>query len=192
MSIENIRCFIAIQIPDKIQSGISSYINNLRKISSDVRWVKVENIHLTLKFLGEINPNRADLVREILSPMSNNFPPFNLSVSGTGCFPNKKRPRVFWIGMEQGKENPLFSIHQWIENQLVNLDFEKEKRRFSPHLTLGRVRAKHTVDFSDLFRFMDDNPFPSSQFHVQDVVFMQSILKPSGAEYRVLESYPLK
>jgi 2'-5' RNA ligase len=191
ISNEKIRCFIAIQLPHNIQEEISSYIEKLKKTSHDVRWIKGENIHLTLKFLGEIDSTRVDLIKKNLYPLCDELSQFNIKISGSGCFPNKKRPRVFWLGMEQGKENPLFSLHNWIENKLITLDFEKEKRRFSPHLTLGRVRAKEAVDFSDLFTFIEKKPFSSINFKVEEIFFMQSILKPTGAEYQVIESYPL-
>jgi len=192
MSDQQIRCFIAIQLPQEVQTQISNYIEDLKRYSNDVRWVKTENIHLTLKFLGEIESSRVDRVKEGLYPISSEFSSFSLSISGSGCFPGGKRPRVFWLGMEQGKENPLFSVHKWIENQLLKLNFEKEKRRFSAHLTVGRVRARKPVDFSELFTFLEKNPFTPVKFPVQEIYFMQSYLKPTGAEYQIIEKYPLK
>jgi 2'-5' RNA ligase len=192
MSNDSIRSFIAIHLPPIVKNKISTYIENLKKISDDVRWIKAENIHLTLKFLGEIEAKRVDLVKKNLYSLSDQFSPFYLKISDSGCFPGKKRPRVFWLGMEQGKENPLFSIHRWIEEQLLKLAFEKEKRRFSPHLTLGRVRTKQPVDFADLFIFLEQNPFIPVEFQVDEIFLMQSFLKPTGAEYRNIENYPLK
>jgi 2'-5' RNA ligase len=186
------RCFIAIHLPSSIQLQISDYIRDLKKISSDVRWIKVENIHLTLKFLGEIDPTRVELIKQTLSPLSTEFSQFSINISGTGCFPNKKRPRVFWLGVEQGKENPLFNLHSWLDNKIAALGFEKENRRFSPHLTLGRVKGKDLVDFSDLFNYIEQVPFSPIDFQVEEILFMRSFLKPTGAEYQVIESYPLK
>jgi 2'-5' RNA ligase len=192
MSDQQIRCFIAIHLSQEAQAQISNYIEDLKKYSDDVRWVRAENIHLTLKFLGGIESSRVDRVKECLYPISSEFSSFSLSISGSGCFPGKKRPRVFWLGMKQDKENPLFSVHKRIENQLLKLDFEKEKRRFSAHLTLGRVRARQPVDFSELFTFLENNPFTPVKFPVQKIYFIQSYLKQTGAEYRVIETYPLK
>jgi 2'-5' RNA ligase len=188
---QKIRCFIAIQLPDDVRHQISKYIENLKKYSNDVRWVRADNSHLTLKFLGEIAPSRLIRVKECLYPISDNFSPFHLNIFGTGCFPGKKHPRVFWLGMEQGVDNPLFEMHHWIENQLLKLKFEKEKRRFSPHLTLGRVRAKGLIDFSELFSFLEQNPFRPTKFSVNTIYFMQSNLRPTGAEYHVIEKYSL-
>lgn len=192
MSDENIRCFVAIQLPVNVQSKISEYTKRLKNISSDVRWTRVENIHLTLKFLGEIESRRVDSVKKALSPLSDNFSSFDLTILGSGCFPGKKRPRIFWLGMDQGVKNHLFGVHKWIETSLSELEFEREKRRFSPHLTIGRVRARQPVEFSDLFAFLEKHPFEPVSFTVEKVYFMQSILKPTGAEYKIIESYPLK
>jgi len=192
MSTEKIRCFIAIHLTPEVQKLIADYIFKLKTYSSDVRWIRVDNIHLTLKFLGEINFSRVEQVKQSLYQISEQFSQFDLNISGSGCFPDKKRPRIFWLGMEQGKENPLFAIHQWIEDQLHILTIEKEKRRFSPHLTLGRVRARQPVDFSDLFTFIENNPFAPIKFSVQYIYLMKSNLKPTGAEYQVIEKYPLK
>jgi 2'-5' RNA ligase len=192
MSAQEIRCFIAIHLPHEVRNRISEYILQLREYSNDVRWVQAENIHLTLKFLGEIDSSRVDQVKQSLNPISDKFSPFILNVSGSGCFPGKKRPRVFWLGMEQGTENPLFGINRWIEDKLEQLNFEKEKRRFSPHLTIGRVRARQQVDFSKLFSFMERTPFLPIEMTVSDISFTQSNLKPTGAEYQVIEKYPLR
>jgi 2'-5' RNA ligase len=186
-----IRCFIAVQLNAEIKSQISTYIENLKRITRDIRWVKAENIHLTLKFLGEIESEHVEAVKKNLYPLSAEFQKFSLKIDGTGCFPGKKRPRVFWLGLEQGIDNPLFKLHKWIENELEKLGFEKEKRRFSPHLTLGRVRARNPINFSDLFAYFESNPFPTLDLNVSALFFIQSFLKPSGPEYQVIESYPL-
>jgi 2'-5' RNA ligase len=192
MSSTNIRCFIAIRLPHNVQEHISAYIKDLKKLSHDIRWTKAENIHLTIKFLGEIPADRVDAVQKALYPVGHQFSQFSLIVSRAGCFPGKKNPRVFWLGMEQGKENPLFAIHEWIEDQLIKLDFEKEKRRFSPHLTIGRLRARRPVDFSAVFNFFENQPFGPIRFAVENIFLMQSYLKSSGAEYQIIEAYDLK
>ena len=192
MSAQEIRCFIAIKLPTEVRNRISEYIVKLNGYTGDVRWVRAENIHLTLKFLGEIDLSRVDQIKQLLKPICSNFSPFNLNISGSGCFPGKKRPRVFWLGMEQGTENPLFGIHQWIEDKLEQINFDREKRRFSPHLTIGRVRARQQGDFSELFSFMERIPFASIQMIVSEIYFIQSNLTPTGAEYKVIEKYLLR
>ena len=182
-----IRCFIAVNLPDKIRVEIKSYLSELMRLTSAVKWVRVENIHLTLKFLGEIEADKVKLIEDKLADIGNVFSPFELSIAGSGCFPGRKNPRVFWLGLEQGIENPLFSLHQWIEKQLSPLGFAIEKRRFSPHLTLGRV--KNQEDFSDLYTFLDQQPFKKTIFRADKLSFMQSVLKPTGAVYSVIHEY---
>ena len=182
-----IRCFIAVDLPDDIRASIRAYLSELKRLASAVRWVRVENIHLTLKFLGEIESEKVKIIEDRLYDSESTFSPFKLSITGSGCFPGRKSPRVFWLGFEQGIENPLFTIHQWIEQQLLPLGFTKEKRRFSPHLTLGRV--KYQENFSDLYAFLDQQPFKKTMFSVNKLSFMQSMLKPTGAEYSVIHEY---
>ena len=184
-----IRCFIAVKIPEVAIMDIDKYSESLKRIAPDVRWVRVKGIHLTLKFLGEIKAARVTQVKESLSTIEGIFDVFNLNIKGTGCFPNRKRPRVFWLGVEQDNNNSLTLVQQWIEDRLYDLGFDKEKRRFSPHLTLGRV--KKPQDFTNLFKYMDKHPFENVSFKVEEIVLMQSILKPYGAEYISVQIYTL-
>jgi 2'-5' RNA ligase len=185
-----IRCFISLHVPEEIVTGISQYIQELKKLTTGVKWIRPEGIHLTLKFLGEIESSRVKMIESRLPEISKACAPFNIYVSGSGCFPGRKKPRVFWVGLEQGESNPLLGIHVLIENILEPLGFDKEKRRFSPHLTLGRV--KHPANFLNIYTFFDKHPFPKINFHVTEFFFMRSELKPSGAEYSVIGRYPLK
>jgi 2'-5' RNA ligase len=189
MSDQKIRCFIAVKVPQHILEEIDNYLMHLRRIASDVRWVKVHGIHVTLKFLGEIEPKLVDQVKNSLISITGVVEPFHLSVQGSGCFPNTRKPRVFWLGLQQNPENDLFRIYKWIENKLDIHGFEREKRKFSPHLTVGRVRKEQ--NFAPLFDYIKKNPFSKSSFQVNSIVFMRSILKPSGAEYELIEEYKL-
>ena len=182
-----IRCFIAVEIPEPILNVIAAYLSKLKQISREVRWVRADTIHLTLKFLGEIERSRLATVQSSLEGISAQANPFSLEISGCGAFPGKSRPRVFWLGMSADKESPLLSVQRWIEKEMADLGFESENRRFSPHLTLGRVKSP--ADFSDIFRYFDKHPFPPMRFNVDHVALIQSHLKPSGAEYEVLREY---
>ena len=184
-----IRCFIAIQIPKLIILEIEDYINNLKKISPQIRWVNAKGIHLTLKFLGEIKPDLVHEIKNNLLPIKNVVEKFKLTVNPAGCFPNENRPRVIWLGISQDKNNSLICLHQWIEEKLIPLGFEKEKRRFSPHLTLGRVKTPS--NFKDIFNYLKEHPFPEHSFIVKDIILMRSKLLPTGAEYTPLEIYSI-
>jgi RNA 2',3'-cyclic 3'-phosphodiesterase len=190
MSNNLIRCFIAVSLPQEILDQIGLYLQELKNISPRVRWVKPTAIHITLKFLAEQSQEMVKIVEKELTSLGEVCPPFELSVAGTGCFPNRNRPRVFWLGLEHDAKNSLFNLHEWIDQHLEPLGFEREKRRFSPHLTLGRV--KEPSDHQNIFDHFARNPFPVSKFTVKEVVFMQSELRPKGAKYTPIGKYLLK
>jgi len=189
MSNNLIRCFVAISLPQEILDQIGLYLQELKEISPRVRWVKPTAIHITLKFLAEQSQKVVNSVEKELTGLGEICPPFDLSVVGAGCFPNRNRPRVFWLGLEHDTKNSLFKLHEWIDKHLEPLGFEREKRRFSPHLTLGRV--KEPSDHQNIFDHFAKYPFPISKFTVQEVVFMQSELRPEGARYTPIRTFSL-
>lgn len=185
-----VRCFIAIHVPHDVLSAIEQYIQALRKTAPDIHWVKVNGIHITLKFLGEIKPDLVRQVEDILVPLSQLYKPFNIKVRGSGCFPNKSKPRVLWLGLEQGEDRSVREIHDWIDTNLKPLGFSEEERDYSPHLTLGRVKKPQRFD--DLFTYMEKHPFPEHIIFTDRIALMRSELKPSGAEYSEIKNYPLQ
>lgn len=185
---DTIRCFIAVELPVQVLKDIGAYLAQLRKIAPEIRWVRPESMHITLKFLGEQPAALVESVAKKMVLIKDQFSPFSLSVTGSGCFPNRRQPRVFWLGMEQDKSNPLISLHEWIDNQMESLGFEKEKRRFSPHLTLGRIKQARRHD--EIFKFFDQNPFSSDRFFVDRISLMRSQLKTTGAVYTALNIFP--
>jgi len=184
---EIIRSFVAIELPEALKKQLDAYIANLRPFAPKVKWVKSASIHLTLKFLGNQPAEIVDMVLTSLMHPPENLAPFRLAIRHFGAFSGRKHPRVFWLGLED--QPKLIHLQQWVENTLEPLGFEKERRRFSAHLTLGRVKVPQ--DFSALWAFTDKNPFPPFSFIVNDFVLMRSLLKPAGAEYRVLQKYSL-
>ncbi len=184
-----IRCFIAISLPTNILDEIGSYLQQLKKIDPTVRWAKVAGIHITLKFLaGQPEPIVNSIEKELIG-ICGVSQPFQLTVTGAGCFPNQKRPRVFWLGLEHDQNNSLFRLHDWIDTHLEPLGFEREKRRFSPHLTLGRV--KDQAGHRPVFDYFGQNPFSPMKFMVREITLMRSELRPEGAKYTPLHRYPL-
>jgi len=189
MSEDLIRCFIAVELPADLLKEIAAYTQKLNEQTSGIRWVRPSGVHITLKFLGEITASRVEDVRKSLANISSVAEPFTLSISGAGCFPNRRQPRVIWLGLEHDPAHSLFKLHNWLDDQLTLLGFEKEKRRFSPHLTLGRI--KYAGDFKSLFNYIDQNAFPGRIFHVDRISLIRSTLQPSGAVYNKLADYPL-
>jgi 2'-5' RNA ligase len=189
------RTFIAVNIPVDIKQNLQEEIDRLRALIRDesVRWVRPEGIHLTLKFLGEMSDSSLGEIHQTLEREVEKHPTCSLRVGGFGCFPNRRRPRVLWIGITEDK-GTLAQVQSSIHEKLVPLGFEKEERPFHPHLTLGRVRRN--VSKSDLNQLQDAiNEFDVGQigqFEVREIHLIESILKPTGAEYCTLGEYTLE
>lgn len=174
------RCFIAIDFPELLKKAINDCVRQLKPLSRDVRWVASANLHLTLKFLGEVPESRISMISGALHLLSQSFQPFSIDIVGAGAFPNERRPNVFWVGIKA--EEPLLSLQSRLEDTMSELGFQKERRGFVPHLTIGLVKGYQ--DMSELMsRFLTfQNTFFGS-IEVHEIVLMQSILKPSGAVY---------
>lgn len=135
-----VRSFIAIPVPSAGIEALEEAVKNLGpEIGKNVRWVRPESIHLTLKFMGDIPVEMVERVLEALPPVAAQFSPIDLSISGLGVFPNPRRPRVLWAGVH-GDLEALSSLQLAIDDAVEKLGLPKEQRAFSPHLTLGRVR----------------------------------------------------
>lgn len=136
----SIRAFIALDIPSHIQEEIEKQTSRLRKTMGEdsVRWVPPNNMHLTLKFLGNIPTSHVDFLKAMMTQASALVHPFEIHVIRFGSFPNSKRPHVLWAGIHAAAE--LLSLQKKIEDGATRLGYEKEVRSFSPHLTIGRVR----------------------------------------------------
>jgi len=184
-----LRSFIAIELPDSAQSALSDFQKELKKTGAAVRWVKPENIHLTLKFLGNVEEKSVDSIVRIIKGTCNKFEPFSLEMKGAGVFPNFKAPRVIWVGVNGGKA--VAGIQNQIENELIPLGFDKEKRTFTPHVTIGRFKSsqgrKPLKEKIDLFK---ENSF--GVIDVTSVSLMRSDLGPAGARYTPLAEVPLR
>lgn len=182
-----IRCFVAVEIPGNLKQKIDQYIISLKQISPKIKWVKAKNLHITLKFLGEIQVDLLNKVKHELSGISKIVKPFQMSLHGSGFFPNQNNPRIVWLGLQSDNDNLIFKLHEWIDKKLETLGFNREKRRFSPHLTTGRIKIQDNIP--ELANYINQNKFQSSAFNVDQIVLMKSELKPSGAEYSKLETY---
>ncbi len=184
-----IRSFVAIELPQELKERIDAYQRQLKPLCRDVKWVNSQSLHITLKFLGN---QEAELVQRVQNNLANTtgvVQPFNLTIREFGAFPGKRQPRVLWLGVISQPHEPLYELFNFIENSLHGLGFQKEKRRFSPHLTLARV--KRPSNFEALWRFVEKNPFEPFSFTVNEIVLMQSFLKPQGAVYKPIEKFPL-
>ena len=132
------RSFIAIDCDENLKKNISLLLNQLDNGTGNVRWIQKQGMHLTLKFLGEIEDRQLEAIEQEIKNSLRAFRPFDLNLRGTGIFPPSRFPRVLWVGVEENEA--IHSLQRAIERSLVKLGFPKEKRRYRPHLTLGRVK----------------------------------------------------
>ncbi|MBI1883300.1 MAG: RNA 2',3'-cyclic phosphodiesterase [Chlamydiae bacterium] len=186
------RLFIAIEIPEKVKEAIDVALADLKNSVSKVRWVPKENLHLTLKFLREVNPHQVDAIKSSVAQalQQSDLSSFEMEFTGLGAFPNLNRPSVIWIGLSKGGD-ALLKLAEILESKLENLGFEREKGAFSPHLTIGRVKDDQKVEgFGERASRFDKTSFASHSIHV--ISFMQSFLSRAGASYKCLHRWTLK
>jgi 2'-5' RNA ligase len=184
-----LRAFIAIEIPLEIKKEIAAEVANLHNgTGRAVRWVAPENIHLTLKFLGEISPASVELLSQALQAECDQHIPFDITVSGLGCFPNSHRPRIIWIGLSIPPE--LNRLQHKLETATTRMGYTAEDKPFSPHLTVGRVREQATpAELNAIHSTLDKLHVGSlGTFTAQSVHLFKSELKPAGPVYTSLFS----
>ena len=185
-----VRCFLAINLSTETQSFLTSSIKKWgSQYRREVRWVKPENCHLTLKFLGEVEESLVPQIEKNVLKVATAFSPFEISISAPGVFPNPRYPRVLWLGLK-GETGNLGRLQNGLESALEPLGFESEKRAFVPHVTVGRVRGNKGKSLN-LEGFLNTH-IPSIKSRIKVITFYQSILRPSGPTYRVLSSFPLE
>jgi 2'-5' RNA ligase len=182
-----IRAFVAVSIPSTILERIEETSSRLRELGLGARFSKIQSIHLTLKFLGEIEEGLVGRIGQALEESVRSTALFSLDVRGVGVFPNCRRPRVIWVGIE--KEPELVKLQQRVEKGLQGLGFESEKRPFRPHLTLARLKSSRNVAELRQFLALEGEGLRLGTFEVNSIHLYQSILRPSGAEYRRLSSH---
>lgn len=191
---EKIRAFIAIELPDPVKDSLSSLEDRLRPAEHPyVKWVDPQGIHLTLKFLGNIAPDQVPRIIEAITSASQGTSPIELQIGGLGAFPNLQRPRVIWVAVT-GEVERLIALQQGIDQALMPLGFAIEKRPFSPHLTLGRLRERASPgernSIGKLVMATESEGGPAQE--VKQISLMRSTLTPSGAIYSRLASIELK
>ncbi len=184
-----LRSFLAIELPTAILSRIGEVQRDLKSSKADVRWVSLENIHLTLKFFGNIEESQIEAIVSSIERFVHTIAPISIAVRGMGAFPGLKNPRVIWIGLHDEKKF-LVSFQNRMEQELQKAGFQPEDRPFHPHLTLGRMRSNRGKD--DLVKEMEryrEEEFGS--FQADRVVLFKSDLTPKGAIYTALREVRL-
>ena len=190
---EPVRAFIAIQLPKSIKSALSELQERLKRGGyTSIKWVAPDSIHLTIKFLGDIDSGAVPEITEAMSEAIGGITEFQLELTEVGAFPNLRTPRVVWVGIG-GDTAKLTTIRDAIERALIPSGFTPEKRAFSPHLTLGRVREKASSDerrrLGEAIATIELAATPS--FTVDSINLMRSILTRERALYSCLSSVAL-
>jgi 2'-5' RNA ligase len=184
-----IRTFIAIDTPEEFKPEISKVQYLLKNVGAEVRWEQEKKFHITLKFLGDVNesimPGMLSHLDSVLSECSS----FELTYGNLGCFPNKKFPKIIWVGAQNSDGN-LNKIQSIIEDELISFGFKRENKHFTPHITIGRVKGEKNL--RDLVSFMETVTLAPRTFHINEVVVMKSVLKQLGSEYEILQKIQLQ
>lgn len=185
---EEIRSFIAIEISDDVRRALDNFIRELKSGGNNVKWVRVEGIHLTLKFLGNIPGSMISEIKDAMERAIDKEEPFDIQVEGSGAFPNLRKPRVFWAGIKE-ETGRLADLAQRLQDELKSLGFEPENRAFRPHLTVGRVRqGEKAAGAAGKISEMKDKSFGT--FRADKLILFKSDLKPGGAVYTRMEEIP--
>ncbi len=187
-----IRAFFAIDLSIEIRSAIQQILIDFKKNSRlPIRWSPVENIHITLKFLGDVTESQVMLLEQNLPGLLAKTSQFPVEVGKLGAFPKLDQPRVIWIGCRFTDAG--MQMQRSLEEALFELGFQKDERRFSPHLTLGRV-ANHaqSSDLAAISQLIRQKQIGSlGTINANDIHLFRSDLTPTGAKYRILRSFPL-
>ena len=187
------RTFIAIPLPKETKDFLSGLQNQLKSCGADVKWVEPGNIHLTLKFLGEIDEERLNKISLALEETTNRISAFTVSIDSIGAFPGINSPRIIWAGVGQG-DNEVKVIAKGLEERLNEIGIPKEERPFSSHITLGRTRSGLKIDklISGLKEITLAQQIRGREFPVQKITLFKSTLTPKGPDYESLKVANLK
>lgn len=185
-----IRTFVALDLPPAVQRDLADFCAPLQKLDVAVSWIRPDRIHLTLKFLGNVDPSLIDPMGVALRAAVGDTRSFTLRPAGCGAFPTLRDMRVIWVGV-RGDLEPLRALHRRVEDALEPLGFAKENRPFRAHLTIGRVKGRrHIKSLQDML--VAQQAYQGVAFDVSEVVLYKSDLKPDGAQYTPLKRIPFQ
>lgn len=179
------RTFVAIDIPEEIRRKVVDLVDGLKPATTKVRWTRPEGLHITLKFIGEIPPEKVEAVKGRLESVRSSGP-VAIKVRGTGYFPSARSPQIIWVGIEAGRE--LSELARQVEEVLVALGIPQEDRPFSAHLTLGRLRVPDKIlALQELLRHRE--PLEFGRFTASEFFLYESKLSSEGSHYRRLARF---
>lgn len=185
------RIFVAVDISEAARRAAADYIETLRAEFREVRvgWERAEKLHLTMKFLGDCEETQLKELPKIVAETAAQISSFTIQIAETGVFPNARAPRVLWIDVKDAAGN-LLKIHDLLEKACEKIGFQRERRRFVPHLTIGRVKEPNRA--RDLAEKHLKNKFEPVETLVPEIVIYESRLLPSGSVYSIVSKHGLK
>jgi len=187
------RAFIAIELPEDIRKALAQLQDKLKSCGADVKWVEPNNIHLTLKFLGEIDEAQLNKITSIMQNVSATVYPFPATISAIGAFPRINSPRVIWIGIDKG-DNEIKTIAKLLENEIKNVGIPAEDKPFSSHITIARTKSSFNLEklVKELKTIENDFGLRGREFKVTKITLFKSSLTPKGPIYEILKEADLK
>lgn len=187
---KKLRTFVAVEINAAIRKEAVALIDALSGTMADAKWVEPENLHVTLKFLGDVHEREIAEVCQAVAQGAAQIEPFDLEIRGAGAFPTAARPRAVWLGAGEG-ESQMIRLHDHIEAALAELGYREEHRRYQTHVTIGRVRGVGPA-IAELGRQIAEYAeFEAGRLNVQKVTVFSSELTSDGPIYEVLGRLPL-
>jgi len=185
------RTFISIELSDEIKDILDRIQSHLKYAGADVKWIEKDNIHLTLKFLGEIDDNKCEKVKSALDEIAKSTKPFEISLKNIGAFPKIEFPRVIWVGLDKGAKEST-ELASKVDEVLSKLGFDKEVRAFAAHLTIGRVRSpKNKEELQERVNSFSKQFTADSLQYINSIYLLQSTLTPKGSIYTKLHEAKL-
>lgn len=185
-----VRTFVAVEISSEIRTRAAQLMAKLNSTAAKVRWVEPHNLHLTLKFLGDVDLLEIPELCQAVTDAVADLPPFEIEARGAGVFPDLSNPRTVWLGIGRGTDE-MVELHAAVERSLTGLGFRRDQRRFRPHLTIGRVRGAGPGNSELAERVAEQADFSGGVASVEEVVVFSSELGREGPTYEMLATAAL-
>lgn len=184
------RVFIAINLSESARRKAANYIDTLRRDFQQIRvgWIEAKNLHITLKFMGETDEENLNKLKAVVEATARKTSNFKLNICGQGVFPKKEKSKVLWLGVDS-ETNILVDLNKRLEKRLERVGFERDARKFKPHLTIARLREPRTSQ--DLVAVHLNAKFETVKFEVSEIVIYNSMLKANGSVYSLISRHQL-
>jgi 2'-5' RNA ligase len=194
---QRLRIFCAVDLPEEVRARAAAHITRLRAAAADaasplkIGWERPEKLHLTVKFLGELESARVEALRRAARRAAESVEKFALTLEGAGAFPAGGNPRVLWLGLRDETKR-LAAFYERLEEECARENFPREARPFHPHITIARIRIPHAAPARQLARLHREAGFEPASFNVHELIVMQSQLGAGGSRYTPLSRHEFK